>query len=127
MIAMRHHPPTGWTIDDLLADLRTSGIRPGDLLVVHSSLKSLGYVAGGAEAVVEALVRAVGPAGTVLFPALTFEGSLTRFLREHDMIDLRRRPSHNGAIPRAAGQRRDARRSVHPTHTVIARSEEHNV
>ncbi|NLF30693.1 MAG: AAC(3) family N-acetyltransferase [Planctomycetes bacterium] len=120
MIALRQHPPTGWTIDDLIADLRAAGIRPGGLLVVHSSLKSIGYVAGGAEAVVEALVRAVAPAGTVLFPALTFQGSLTRFLREHDVIDLRQRPSHNGAIPRAAGRRGDAVRSIHPTHTVIA-------
>ncbi|MFW6146474.1 MAG: AAC(3) family N-acetyltransferase [Planctomycetota bacterium] len=120
MIAIRKHPPTGWTIDDMMADLKLSGVRSGDLLVVHSSLSRMGYVAGGAAAVVEALVHTVGPTGTVVFPALTFEGSMTRFLRTHEQVDLRQRPSHNGAIPRAAGQRRDASRSVHPTHTVIA-------
>ncbi len=120
MIAVRQHPPNGWTIDDMMADLRLSGIDAGDLLVVHSSLRSMGYVAGGAAAVVEALVHTVGPTGTVMFPALTFDGSVTAFLRTHEVVDLRRRPSHNGAIPRAAGQRRDAVRSVHPTHPAIA-------
>jgi len=109
----------GWTIDQLTADLAASGIAAGDLLVVHSSLRSIGHVAGGAAAVVEAFVRAVGATGTVLFPGLTFDGSMTVFLRADPVVDLRQRPSHNGAIPRAAGQRPDAVRSIHPTHTAI--------
>ena len=40
----------------------------GDTLFVHSSLSRLGWVCGGAEAVVLALVEAVGPRGTVAVP-----------------------------------------------------------
>ena len=110
----------GLTVDDLVVDLRRARTVPGDILTVHSSLRSIGHVDGGAAAVVEALVRAVAPGGTVMFPGLTFSGSVTVFLREHRVIDLREHPSRNGAIPRAAGERPDAVRSLHPTHTVIA-------
>jgi aminoglycoside 3-N-acetyltransferase len=107
------------TGEDLLADLRSAGILSGDLLVVHSSLRSLGHVEGGAAAVVEALRMATAPGGAVFFPALSFRGSVTVFLRETKTVDLREMPSMNGAIPRAAGARPDALRSLHPTHSVI--------
>src|SRR3546814_6502991 len=54
------------TAATLAADLKALGVVPGDVLMVHSSMKSLGFVAGGAQAVVEALLSAVGPEGTVV-------------------------------------------------------------
>lgn len=52
----------------LTADLRALGIAAGDVLVVHSSMSALGYVVGGPQAVVEALLDAVGPTGTLTMP-----------------------------------------------------------
>ena len=49
----------------LTADLGALGISTGDVLVVHSSMSTLGYVVGGPQAVVEALLDAVGPTGTL--------------------------------------------------------------
>ena len=51
--------------------LRRLGLGPGDVVLVHSSLSSLGVVLGGAEAVVDALLEAVSPGGTVMVPTLT--------------------------------------------------------
>ncbi len=51
---------------DLVNDLRALGVQPGDALMVHASLKAIGKVAGGADGVLEALERAVGPDGTLL-------------------------------------------------------------
>jgi aminoglycoside 3-N-acetyltransferase len=59
------------TTATLTADLRALGVVPGDALLVHSSMKSLGFVAGGAQAVVEALLSAVGPEGTLVVPTHT--------------------------------------------------------
>lgn len=44
----------------LAADFQALGIRKGDVLLVHSSLKSMGYVVGGSETVIFALQDALG-------------------------------------------------------------------
>ncbi|MBO4258369.1 aminoglycoside N(3)-acetyltransferase [Streptomyces griseorubiginosus] len=65
--------PTGplVTRDTLTAELRALGVEPGEILLVHSSLSSLGWVCGGAVAVVQALLDAVGPDGTIVVPTQT--------------------------------------------------------
>jgi aminoglycoside N3'-acetyltransferase len=50
----------------LTQDLKQLGVRGGDTLMVHASLRALGPVDGGAEGVIEALERALGPDGTLL-------------------------------------------------------------
>jgi aminoglycoside N3'-acetyltransferase len=49
------------TAKELVADLRRLGVKPGQTLMVHSSLKSLGWIPGGPVALIEALLTAVGP------------------------------------------------------------------
>jgi aminoglycoside 3-N-acetyltransferase len=60
----------GLTRQDILAGLLALGVQRGDLLEVHSSLSSLGWVQGGAETVIQALMDAVGPGGTLVMPAI---------------------------------------------------------
>ena len=57
--------------EDIVRGLGELGLRPGDVVLVHSSLSSFGYVEGGADAVIDALLDAVGPEGTVMVPTLT--------------------------------------------------------
>lgn len=59
------------TVQSVVEDVRELGVEPGETLLVHSSLSALGWVAGGAQAVVEGLMEAVTPAGTLLMPAFT--------------------------------------------------------
>ena len=63
------------TADAIVEDLRELGVMPGETLLVHSSVSSLGWVAGGAQAVVEALQRTVTEDGTLVVP--TFTGQYT--------------------------------------------------
>jgi aminoglycoside 3-N-acetyltransferase len=42
---------------ELARDLEGVGLREGDTVLVHSSLSSIGYVPGGAEAVIDALME----------------------------------------------------------------------
>jgi aminoglycoside N3'-acetyltransferase len=51
---------------DLVADLRRLGVREGDLLMVHASLRKIGPVEGGAAGLLDALDAAVGPDGALL-------------------------------------------------------------
>ncbi|MEN9645870.1 MAG: SPBc2 prophage-derived aminoglycoside N(3)-acetyltransferase-like protein YokD [Actinomycetota bacterium] len=57
------------TRTSLTADLRALGVAAGDVLVVHTSMSALGWVVGGAQTVVDALLDAVGPEGTLTMPA----------------------------------------------------------
>lgn len=59
------------TVDALVTDLAALGVRPGSALLVHTSLSALGWVAGGAAAVVDALLEALGPTGTLVVPTQT--------------------------------------------------------
>ncbi len=49
------------------------GIKQGDTLLVHASLRSLGYVVGGAEALFLALRDVIGEQGTIVVPSQTVE------------------------------------------------------
>jgi aminoglycoside 3-N-acetyltransferase len=75
-------PPV--TRERLVRDLRELGIEPGQTLLVNASLSNIGWVEGGAPAVVAALREVVGPAGNVVVPAGTEENS--NFSRAHQEL-----------------------------------------
>jgi aminoglycoside 3-N-acetyltransferase len=56
------------TVAMLVDDLTGLGVEPGMTLLVHSSLSSLGWVCGGPQAVIEALLATLGPRGTLVVP-----------------------------------------------------------
>ncbi len=57
------------TKDSILNDLHKLGVKKGSVLIVHSSLSSLGWVCGGAIAVIYALEDALGERGTIVMPS----------------------------------------------------------
>lgn len=104
------------TQPSLLAHLRALGITSGDLLLVHSALRRLGPVEGGADGVIDALVAAVGPEGTVAVPTHTWGTVSTQQPVFHQTLS----PSIVGTLTNVFRMRPEARRSLHPTHSVAA-------
>lgn len=61
--------PRPATEDSILGDLRSLGLAAGDTVIVHSSLSRVGWVCGGAVALIRALQRAVTARGCLVMPA----------------------------------------------------------
>lgn len=51
---------------ELVRDLQNLGVKPGDILNVKCSMRSLGNVEGGAKTLIAALLEAVGEEGTIV-------------------------------------------------------------
>jgi aminoglycoside 3-N-acetyltransferase len=62
-VMRRAHPVTR---SALIGDLRGLGVRPGGVLMVHTRMSAIGWVVGGAQTVVTALLDVLGPAGTLM-------------------------------------------------------------
>ena len=58
---------------DILKALEAVGVRPGQTIMVHTSLSALVFVCGGAQVVIEALLEAVGKDGTLMMPTQSWK------------------------------------------------------
>ena len=124
------------TVDSLSRDLELLGVENGSTLLVHSSLSAIGWVAGGAAAVVLSLERCLGDRGTLVVP--THSSDLTdpsewqnppvpeawwETIRQHTPAyepDLT--PTRGmGAIPECFRKQKGVLRSGHPQYSFAAR------
>ncbi|MDA0991319.1 MAG: AAC(3) family N-acetyltransferase [Verrucomicrobia bacterium] len=111
----------------LATELKSLGLRPGGAVMMHSSLSALGHVQGGADAVVDALLDAVGGAGTLLVPAFRDNvwGDPANFANTDcgscpQRLCPSQQPGFQGAIAEAVRRRTGSLRSCHPTHSWVA-------
>ena len=108
-----------YTVDSAMvrAAFAAVGAVPGDTVVFHGSLKSMGWVEGGVAAVIDGALLAAAPGGTVAVPTLWYDGTPARRAEDFDIANS---PAYNGAL--AEGMRRDPRsiRSNHYSHSVNA-------
>jgi len=91
------------------------GIRPGDILLVHSSMKSFGYVEGGPETVISAL-KSVVKDGTLVFPTLRSR----QFYNAYRDWDIQNTPSDVGLLSETFRKSPGVLRSDQETHSVAA-------
>ena len=108
------------TRGDIARALHAAGLRVGDTVLFHSSLSSMGTVVGGAEAVIDGFLDAVGPMGTVAVPTLSSWRGLNERDRVWDHWSIADTPTYCGLIPETFRRRPEAVRSNHYTHSVSA-------
>lgn len=123
------------TTASLATDLRDLGVEAGDILLVHASLRALGWVCGGPQAVVEALRTVVTTDGTLVVPTHTTQYTDPADWTEPPVPDSwlesirESRPPYRPAVTPTRGMGAiaecfrtypDAIRSRHPTYSFAA-------
>ena len=116
------------TLRLLLGEL---GLKKGDIVGVHSSLGSFGYVEGGADTVIDALLEVVGREGTIVMP--THSTNLVKvklapkevaagalWLYQILPYNHKETPCSTGVIPNTFRKREGVMRSLHPVFSVAA-------
>lgn len=58
---------------DIINSLKKCGVIEGQSIIVHTSLSRLGFVCGGAQVVIEALLECVGENGTIMMPTQSWK------------------------------------------------------
>ena len=104
------------TLKRLTQDLQSLGVQKGDLLYIHSSLKSVGWLENGPETLIHALLTVLGEEGTFAVPThtLSFPG------RGVPPYDPETTPGVLGAFPEAVRLYPGAKRSRHASHSTAA-------
>ncbi len=119
------------TKDEIVRGLRELGLKRGDIVGVHSSLSSFGYVEGGADAVIDALLEVVGEEGTVVMPThstnleqveLSPKEKAAGALWLYKILpyDPKETPCTTGMIPETFRKRPGVVRGLHPVFSIAA-------
>ena len=123
------------TVESLHHDLEILGVRPGMVLLVHSSLSAIGWVCGGPVAVILALRNALGPTGTLVMPAHSADLTEPSKWREPPVPETwwpvirKNMPAYDpdltparsmGIIAETFRNQNGALRSAHPQHSFCA-------
>jgi aminoglycoside 3-N-acetyltransferase len=106
------------TKSDIADGFKGLGLSKGNIVLMHSSLRSFGYVEGGAETVIASILETVGDEGCVMVPTLT--GSITDTSGNPPVFDVSKTSCWTGRIPETFRTDLRAKRSLHPTHSVAA-------
>lgn len=104
------------TKEDIIRAFQEVGVGLGDIVLIHSSLKSFGNVVGGPLSVIHAAKETVTESGTVVFPTLVqrdFENAYRNW-------DIHNSPSDVGLISETFRLLHDSIRSDQATHSVAA-------
>ena len=99
------------TLESLTSAFRDLDVQMGDVLLVHSSYKSLGEVDGGPQTVIDALLAALGADGTLIMPTFNFD------FNKGKPWDVRSTPSQMGILTEFVRKDPRAQRVFHPIYS----------
>lgn len=101
--------------EDLIKQLEEMGLGTTDAVMVHSSMKAIGDVEGGAETVLDAFTAYLND-GLFMTPAHTWK----QMSETYCIFDPQTEPACVGIIPNLFLKREGVVRSLHPTHSIAA-------
>ena len=120
---------------DIVDGLRNIGVKEGQNIIVHTSMKNFGFVCGGAQVIIEALIESVGKEGTIIMSTQTWKNMDPEYgvhweepkewwniIRENwPAYDKDITPTNSmGAVAEMFRRWPDALRSDHPVRSIAA-------
>ena len=120
------------TETQLVKDLQGLGLKPGDTVMLHASVKAVGWIVGGPDVIIQAILDVIGPQGTLMMyagweeaPYLTIaleEGQGEAYLAECPAFDPERSRANRkwSILTEYLRTWPGARRSNHPEASVVA-------
>jgi len=119
-IALQGKRGQGLNKKDLYNCFYEIGIRPGDSLLVHSSLSKIGFVENGAVDVVDSLLDIISDEGDLLMPSSANGLLQIDFVKKNEVFDVKNTPSVLGSITENFRKREGVRRSLNYLEPVCA-------
>lgn len=104
-----------YTKAELINQIKGMGIKPDDTVVIHTSMRAVGKVEGGADTVIDAFCECLTD-GLFVVPTHTWD----RVYADQPVFDVKNTESCLGALPNCAVRSENGCRSLHPTHSVWA-------
>ena len=101
------------SVEDVLFDLKRSGLKPSDTVLLHSSLKSFGQING--QDILDAF-KLFFKEGLVVLPTHSWQ----TIQEDFSIFDVEKTVSCVGALTNLALKDKAFKRSMHPTHSVCA-------
>ena len=111
---------TKLTKEEIEAAINALDIDTKDVLL-HTSMAKIGKMQGGPKWFCECLFKKIDlRCQTLLVSALPFRGRFKDYLKTIKVFDVRTAPIAMGAINERIAMMPEARRSIHPTHSIVA-------
>ena len=108
------------TRQQLIDELKVIGLKVGDIVNVKVSLRSIGEIDGGVNALIEAILDAIGPSGTLICDSfIAAHYTMFRWLYRNS-VSLPSTSSYAGAFVNAMINHPLAERSSHPIQAFTA-------
>ena len=102
----------------LTEDFKNLGIKKDDNVLIHSSMKSIGEVDGGADTVLDVFIEYLAENGNIALPSHSWWRINGEISYEENIFDPEKEPSCVGILTEMFRKRQGVLRSLHPTHSI---------
>ena len=109
-----------YTPSQLQRKLKQMGLGRGDTILMHSSFNIHNGFQGGPQQVIDCILNIIGPCGNLLMVSMPYTGSSFSYLKDRPIFDIRRSPSWMGVITEVFRADKNVRRSLNPSHPMLA-------
>ncbi len=108
-------------ITELKEALIEIGVKPDSNLFIHSGIGNIGIIKGGRKKAFETLTNLIDlEKANMVFPTFSYSPTVLKYLGSNPIFDVRESPSFMGSLSQYALKSGLGKRSLHPTHSVLA-------